>query len=70
MRPLAARRCSMHEHAPCRNANGHPEGWPLRSGQAKVRGKHAPYPFQLAVAEDRSSETPGPMVEDSETFFR
>lgn len=25
---------------------------------------------QRALAEDRSSETPGPMVEDSETFLR
>ena len=25
---------------------------------------------QLAVAEDRSTDTPGPMVDESETFFR
>ena len=25
---------------------------------------------QLAVAEDRSTDTPGPMVDETETFFR
>ena len=32
-------------------------------------GARAP-PIQFPEAEDRSSDTPGPMVEDSDTFFR
>ena len=33
-------------------------------------GKLPPGQSQFAVAEARSTLTPGPMVEDSETFFR
>ena len=55
-------------------------GFPaLRLGQDEARRpRHSPGPrgdrvnsLQPAlVADDRSSETPGPMVEDSDTFLR
>lgn len=50
---------------------------PSRTGLGGFRRPVIPWPpegdrrnSQLAVAEDRSTDTPGPMVEETETFFR
>lgn len=50
---------------PAQKKTGRPWGT-ARSTHATRR----PRGDQLAVAEDRSTETPGPIVDDSDTFFR
>ena len=46
-----------------------PEG-PANSAPPQGLNRVAPGPDQFAVAEARSTLTPGPMVEDTDTFFR
>jgi hypothetical protein len=63
------RRCATHrlgQDGACGPNHPFPiRGWESRRVRASTHPTH-----QFAVAEARSNDTPGPMVEDSETFFK